>query len=158
MKLIMYLALAEFGFQMLLILQFYICDFGFHFLFAATVYFNVDVYYLARSAYILVAAADFASTFCVNLALSLNVCLCMDLILMIRDPFKSKEARVPMYLFVSFTFSLGCAVTMCFYSTNDVAFKISSFLVFCLLCLYIFMLLASIFYPYRKLSGPSFSK
>ena len=37
-------------------------------------------------------------------------------------------------------------------------FKISSYLVFSTICLYVLMFLASIFYPYRKLSGPSFSK
>ena len=144
---------------MLLIIQYYICDFGFNTLFAATVFFSFKSYYMARSTIILFMAADFISTFCVNLALTLNVCLCLDLILMVRDPFKKKEGRVPLYVASSVVFSGACAVAMCFYGgSSAVALKTSAYLVFGMIILYVLMFFASIFYPYRKLSGPSFSK
>lgn len=42
--------------------------------------------------------------------LLLNICLCLDLILVIRAPFKSKEKRVNFYYTASFILSLAYAM------------------------------------------------
>jgi len=42
--------------------------------------------------------------------LLLNICLCLDLILVIRAPFKSKDKRLSIYYGISFMLSLGYAI------------------------------------------------
>ena len=106
MRLIMYIALAESGYQYFLIQQFQICDFHLNWLFAWTFFYSNDAYYLFKSNDILTRSCIFGASFCIEFGILLNICLCIDLILMVRYPFESTSGRVNKYLIISFILAL----------------------------------------------------
>ena len=55
----------------------------------------------------------------VGLGVLLNTCLCIDLILTIKRPFASKEARLPKYIITSIIISLALAVMATFYGKKN---------------------------------------
>jgi hypothetical protein len=52
----------------------------------------------------LIVTVQFQTSAFYSAAIAVNICLCHDLIYTLRDPFKSPEARYPMY----FSFIMVC--------------------------------------------------
>ena len=156
----MYCALAESGFQFLLLEQFYICRLGLNHLFAWTVFFSNDPYYVVKSTVILQNSGFFLATLCFNLSLTLNSMLCLDLILMVRNPFQSKESRLPKYVIVSILLSLPVAYMQSFVGNHhsNAILTAGCYGSMVLLALYLILFLASIVYTMKKLSKQYFSK
>lgn len=63
-------------------------------------------YDVLRATLLLVSTSDFLSVACMGVSISLNTCLCVDLILMVRYPFTNKENRIPFYLIYSVIISV----------------------------------------------------
>lgn len=101
MRLIMYLAFVESIFQITLLLSERICQFRVNELLSWTIYFSNDPYDVAKATMLLANCCNFFSLGFMSLSISLNTCLCLDLILMVRYPFGKKESRVPWYLTIS---------------------------------------------------------
>ena len=95
----MYLAFVESIFAILLLEVNYICRFHLNSLFAWTVYFSpASDYNVVWATMMLASSADWFAIFCMSLSISLNTCLCIDLVLMVRHPFTKKESRIPVYM------------------------------------------------------------
>ena len=105
MKIIMYLAFAESVFQIMLVQSPHICQTRQNELLALTLFGSTSNYNVARATFILASSNNFFALGSLSLSISLNTCLCIDLILMVRYPFTKKENRVPWYLVCSLAFS-----------------------------------------------------
>ena len=89
MRIIMYIAFFESIYLFLGVEQFYICDFGFHKLLSWTVFYSNDPFDVVRSIYILLYSTNFIAVFSAEMAVMLNIMLCIDLVLMVRYPFNN---------------------------------------------------------------------
>lgn len=101
MKLIMYLAFVESIFQVMLVASFNICYLRNAYLFSWTVFFSDSKIDILRATNLLASSSTYFAVMCINLSISLNIMLCIDLVLMVRYPFDNKESRLPVYLAVS---------------------------------------------------------
>ena len=99
----------------------------------------------------------FLAAYHVEAGLILNICLCVDLILMVRYPFESKDGRVNKYLIVSFILAL---IPGYFMSSGDtfVGVRIGFGISFALRIIFALTFILSIVYTCKKLSGNGFSK
>lgn len=87
------------------------CKFGFPSLMAATVLGKpatpenqyLAIQYIQR-------LSSFIEIYFLYLSLIATICLCVDLVLMIKHPFKMKEPRMKIYMIVSTVSSLGVAI------------------------------------------------
>lgn len=84
--------------------------------------------------------------------LLLNICLCLDLILVIRAPFKSKDKRVNIYYAICFLFSLGYAL---FFEYTSFASSLYQLIV---ICSYFIIAPISIVYCTIRLNRSGLSK
>ena len=109
MKLFMYIAAAEGAHQLNFSFTALMCPLYQPELLAYTVFFTNDPATVYSCAVFLLSMANFVSIFCLNMALYLSLCLCIDLILMIRMPFKQKDARISLYLSLAFVLSVPTA-------------------------------------------------
>lgn len=90
----------------------------------------------------------------------LNICLCLDLILMIRNPFSPKEKRVPWYYVITFVIAASQAWAWSHSKRGDDSL-IHYYAVWSLELTVIFLVavyIVSIVYACRKLRGPGISK
>ena len=106
MRLLMYITVCD---ASLLVVQqgnLAICDHKQYKLFAWTVFWSNDDDYQILSLAILVIsnAVQFFLSFCMSFFL--NSSLCLDLILVLHNPFKSAEKRLPLYVWASFVGAL----------------------------------------------------
>jgi hypothetical protein len=94
----------------------------------------------------------------------LNACLAVDLILMIKFPFKNKDHRVPVYLAVSFVISASITISSAFSASYKPKYNYfmpsEANMIICLVILTANYLIsyASIIYAFRKLCKPGISK
>ena len=158
MKIIMYIAFFESIYLFLGVEQFYICDFGIHKLFAWTYFYSNEPYYVMKSIYILLYSTNFLATFAAEMAVMLNIMLCIDLVLMVRYPFEKKESRIPWYLIISFIFSIPSTITIVLKPSSNKMMTLGCFLAFTYKSVFILIFICSVIYICRKLSGPGFSK
>ena len=159
MNIIMWNALAESLFQMLLVMQFWVCRLELNRIFAYTVYFKTDKYHVLKASNVLWTSCNFLSNFFYSASLMLNFWLCIDLILMIRNPFAPKEKRVMWYYFATIVWSLCQAYV---FSTkvelNTWQFWADDFLAgFGIVSLFVAYIISTV-YACRKLRGPGISK
>ena len=101
MKLFMYLIASESILLFIYVFSLNTCSFDLYKLFAWTVLYGNDCATYLRSLEILVQSSIFVSIFAASLSGCLQVSICIDLILTIKSPFTSKEARMPYYYFFS---------------------------------------------------------
>ena len=101
MKLFMVITACDSTLLFLYFIELNMCSFGLHKLFAWTVYFNTDCATYLKSVNTLLNTGQLAMNFSATLSGCLQVCICLDLILIIKSPFKPKEARVPVYYIYS---------------------------------------------------------
>ena len=66
----------------------------------------------------------FLAEFLISFGILLNISLCVDLVLMVRYPFESKDGRVNRYLIISFVLSLIPAITLTAAKTGEDYFQI----------------------------------
>lgn len=127
---------------------------GLNHFFAWTVFFSNDDYDVVKSTKILQDSGFFLAIFFFSLSLTLNTMLCLDLILMVRNPFQSKESRLPKYVVVSILLSLPVAYMQSFPGDSHPfeILKIGSYGSILLLAMYLTLFLASIVYTVKKLS------
>ena len=158
MKLIMYLAFIESTYQTQLVFQFYLCKWDLNDIFAYTVWYNDDVYHQARATFILVYASIFASVLTIAMSQLLNAFICVDLILMVRYPFDSKEGRINKYVILSFVLAFIPAYLLAFSDYEYSMIKAGSIIWFSYICSLGLAFISSVVYTWKKLSGPGFSK
>lgn len=84
--------------------------------------------------------------------LMLDLFICLDLILIIRNPFGSKENRVTKYLIISYSFALFNAAV--FIKTN----AIGSIFQLCVEIVYLIVAIFSIFFCFYRLYYSGLSK
>jgi len=82
----------------------------------------------------------------------LNLFLCIDLVLVIRNPFGSKEKRVKFYYFVSY--STGFLISLLFVTTDAVG----SFFQLVVMFAYLITAFLSIFFCLKRLNSTALSK
>ncbi len=73
--------------------------------FAQTIYFNTSEIYVKKAKELLVYTNDFFFQYFSLLTLALNTCLCVDLVLTLRNPFQPAKIRMMIYLGTSV---IGC--------------------------------------------------
>ena len=91
------------------------------------------------------------------MALMFNICLSVDLILMLRYPFDKKESRMKFYWIISLILSITLTLTaICFDNEAVISFAVYGTLA--VLVAYFCILIFSVIFACRKLSGPGMSK
>ena len=89
----------------------------------------------------------------------LNMCLSIDLILLVRYPFAQKDGRNKIYVTVSILVSLLYTCGLGFSSSpDDTTYEMAVWLGIIMLCIYFCIFLFSIVYTCKKLSGAGMSK
>ena len=104
----MWIALTDATLCNIVIMAYNVCDYRLYELFARTVLFSSTIESQYRALWILQASKNFIAIFLSLLTFLLNTCLAVDLILMLRYPFASKQKNIPIYL----AFSLGIAILL----------------------------------------------
>ena len=117
MKLFMWMSFFTFSYFWLLFGAIKFCDLRLDKFFC---FCGIDVFkYLNSHGWttldILVKAIPFQLSFCYGMIISLNTCLCFDLILTQRDPFTRPESRYVKYFTISVFLSLFSACIQCTY-------------------------------------------
>jgi hypothetical protein len=92
------------------------------------------------------------------LTLLFNCCLIIDLIIMVRDPFSSKEKYMTIYWIASLSISFTLVTIMINFAAKNLRFDVWTGWIMCAVFswLYVFGFF-SIFYAYLKLSKPGIS-
>ena len=103
-------------------------------------------------------ASIFASVLTVAMSLLLNAFICVDLILMVRYPFDSKEGRINKYVAIAFLLALIPACLLTFKSLEISKLKAGSIIWFTYIVTLMLAFICSVIYTWKKLSGPGFSK
>ena len=92
------------------------------------------------------------------MSLLLNAFICVDLILMVRYPFDSKEGRINKYVAIAFLLALIPACLLTFKSLEISKLKAGSIIWFTYIVTLMLAFICSVIYTWKKLSGPGFSK
>lgn len=92
------------------------------------------------------------------MSLLLNAFICVDLILMVRYPFDSKEGRINKYVGFSFLLAFIPAYLLAFHQLEFNQLKAGSIIWFSYICSLGLAFICSVVYTWKKLSGPGFSK
>ena len=87
------------------------CDWGLPKLLAWTIFFNNDCESVLTAVIKLSNSAIFGTLFFSVASVCLNICVCIDLILTIKRPFKAKEPRMPRYYAFTFLVAIVQAST-----------------------------------------------
>jgi hypothetical protein len=111
MKLIFVIAFVETSLAMITYTSYNVCTYHLYEFFAETVYFRSDLYAQQRALWVLAVSANFFSIFFIFMNIVLNAALAIDLILMLKYPFKAKEPRIPMYVITAFITSCLLCIT-----------------------------------------------
>ena len=128
-------------------------------MFAWTVFFSDDIYYEARALFIQIIGTVWLAVFATMCTVMLNMCLSIDLILLVRYPFDKKDGRNKIYVSVSVFISLFYTSGLGFSSSpEDLFYIIIVWMGIVILCCYFLVFLFSIVYTCKKLSGPGMSK
>lgn len=135
-----------------------LCSFQLYKLLAATIYFKWDdPYFNLLCACELYQSCVFFSIFLLNAMLWLNIFVAVDLINMIKYPFKPKDSQF--YLLFSFLSSLTVAVlnsVFYWYEFEERDFLLGSWFMTTTV-IYLLTAVASIIYAYRKMRKPGIS-
>jgi hypothetical protein len=168
MKMFMVMALVDAATCLVIMEANDICKLSLYKVFAATVYFSTDPYAQYRATWILIAAKNFAIVFLMLLSNMLNTCLAVDLILMIKHPFKVKEKRFSLYIW----FSVCASVLICaawvltfdyrFLKTYNELWPVPSFYVAIFTTVvmgaYFVIAIVSVIYAIKQLCRPGISR
>ena len=103
------------------------CEFGLYKLFSKTVFYSKtgeceDEY---RALYILTKSSTQACLFAVNYGFILQICVCVDLILMLKKPFTPKESRMPYYHAAAFLDSAFISTVYTYFLDEKTLFHIA---------------------------------
>ena len=110
---------------------------------------------VARANLVLIKASMSICIYAMGVSIALNTILCVDIILMIRDPFKRKESRMPKYI----TYTLISPIPTTFFLTygSYEFWRIGVWNVVANYTLLVFSFIVSVIYTCRKLHGPGMS-
>ena len=101
----------------------------------------------------------YQAAFCIQLGQLLNICLCVDLVLMVRYPFESKDGRVSRYLIISIFLALIPTIFECIHGTVESKIRLVGLgMAFSLRLIFVATFIFSVAYTWNKMRGPSFSK
>ena len=92
------------------------------------------------------------------MSLLLNAFICVDLILMVRYPFDSKDGRIKKYVGLAFLLALIPACLLTFKSLDIGKLKAVSIAWHTYIVALMLAFISSVVYTWKKLSGPGFSK
>jgi hypothetical protein len=106
LKLLFYISLADLFMIMVVFSGYKICDFNLHEFFAKTVLFSDTELSVYTALWLLNVYMNIFILFFVYVSVILNTCLAVDLVLMIKYPFKVKEKRLPRYFAVTLIISV----------------------------------------------------
>lgn len=107
---------------------------------------------------------NFSAFLLAFMTILLNTCLAIDLILMIKHPFKVKGKRVPFYLWASISIALAltASIFMTVYRNTRLGYLVAGRIpMVCTLSLfacYFFVSIASVLYAVKKVCRPGISK
>ena len=101
MKLFMYLMACDSTVLFAYVFSLSSCSWNLPRLFAETVFFSSDCAEKLRALKVLTRTGVFSTLFASSTGVGLQICVCVDLILMIKSPFKTKESRMPWYYLFS---------------------------------------------------------
>ena len=91
------------------------------------------------------------------MVIMLNICLCLDLILTFRSPFKKPESRYPMYISGSVVWSLVPAFLRSQFLAHDKHVYLYGWIIVSSFSAYLVIAIWSIYYAFRHLSRPGMS-
>lgn len=136
-----------------------VCQFKLYELAAASIFFRwKDPYYDFWAAIMLWSSAVFLAIFLLNAMLWLNICMAVDLIVMIKYPFRPKSVRS--YVIFSFVSSFIVAVLneYAFFNNFQDRYKLLSLWLMLTTVVYLVTATASIIYASKKLIKPGISQ
>ena len=122
----------------------------------------IEVQY--RALWILEVSLNFSAYFLAFLTILLNTCLAIDLVLMIRNPFKAKEVRVPFYLWgcIIVAFSLTASIFATVHRTDRNIYletgRIPMYTTITMFASYFLINIMSVLYALKKICKPGISK
>jgi hypothetical protein len=164
MKLILYIAMVDTALSLISFTSYNICAWKIYEFFSHYVYFRTDWFAYQRSLWVINVSANYFSVFLIFMSIMLNACLAVDLILMLKHPFKSKEARIPLYLVssIAVTVFITTAWLMTVYKSPVTSTIVpAKWVLKCAILIIILQLLVSIYsviYALWKLCKPGISK
>ena len=127
------------------------CEAKTYYLLSYTLFFSGSEYDLFRSIYNIYNFKLFLQGFSYMSYLMLNIFLCVDLVLIIRNPFGSKEKRVKFYFITSHLVAIFAAIL---FLTTDAAASIFQLI---MMFVYLFGAAMSIVYCFRRLRSTGLS-
>ena len=158
MKLFMWLTMFEACEQFEYWMSAHICDLNLHKLFAYTVFFSNDYNSIYKSLEILTFMATTIGYFATAMTICLSYSLCIDLILMLRQPLSPKESRILYYYSVSVAISAIVTMLSWFDENSYWCCMMLRFFVWGLFDTFFLMVPISICYAWHKLSLPGLSR
>ena len=160
MRLFMYMTLAEAVFYWYDPVSHRLCDSGLVDLFSYTVFFSNDYYDKFRALNCLIFMVQFGTSFTLFMNTFLNICLCIDLVLMLRRPFMKKDALMPRYLGFSVVMSAISALLLQprVLAISPVILDFSFFYHVACIVAYVLIVVFSIVYGCISLSKPGISR
>jgi hypothetical protein len=144
-----------------------VCTWNLYEFFAATVFFSEQPQAQYRALWILQATKNYFAILCMFTTIMLNTCLAVDLILMIKHPFKIKEKRTQVYIALSFAVAFlmttAWAATLNYYpdpkwGTWPLPNRVVIVCAYVILVSYLLLAFTSIFYAFTKLCRAGISK
>ena len=157
MNIIMYSILFESFGCICFAMLYQLCNFRLNEIFAYTVFFSDTLKNQTRALVIINKSMNFMMNYVMGVSLNLNTILCVDMILMIRYPFESKESRMPKYMAYSLIIPVIPSI-LYLNINNHYIFEAVTWITVIFYCLFIFCFLLSVIYTCRKLNGPGMSK
>lgn len=164
MNLIKYITIVDAFIATAILNSYFLCYFKQPQLFAMTVLFDNSIFAQTRSVWLLEVSINFLSLYAVFIMFLLNTCLAIDLILMLKYPFATKEKRTRLYLLFSLLIAavptLSWLLTAKKREESNTMFPDTWILIFALAIILAYMIIAivSVFYAAKKLCRPGISK
>ena len=154
----MYIALFESLNQINNIMMYMTCSWHLNELLAWTLFQSNSYYYLALSLDLLAQSGTILLTVGLTTTVMLNTMLCLDMILMVRDPFTKSESRMPIYITIVCLGNLVIAPLLAFNQGSEIVFKIGIWMFTVITTFYVVIFFFSAVYAWMKLGGPGMNK
>ena len=134
------------------------CDFGTQKLLAWTFYFQNDCASQLKALEKIGKAAVFNTVFFTVASVCINICVCIDLILTIKRPFKAKEPRMPRYYICTFVVATMQATILTFFYMDEDVLTIGEWIGSGAIVVLWILSVGSIVYGLVKLCQPGISR
>jgi len=158
MQLFMWISFVDSGMFWNFFFSKYVCSSNLADLLAMSFFLTPSDQSKSNFTFILITTKGFLQAFFLALSITLNTCVCCDMILMLRSPLHDKSARVRKYVAISVFISIICAFgNMAAYEPgmNSLFFALEFNV---MITTFFFVALYSVYYGSKKLSEPGINQ